>query len=524
MQPSGITVLSAIGAAAPASQAGASSVLVGDGDASPGQQFAQLLGDPGAQAQDQGGQKLLLGQLVAALSTGTLTAQEVDGAAVDMVALPDLTQPVSAPEATQLIAQIDAHLKQNTPSAEELKALAQLKEQLQRIERGGEPKPLVEMVAAAPAVQQEPKLAKPLLALFAALKRPLVKSPETQEASEQAQSASTVPVNFFRTLGGADPAAAAATAAPIAQEEIHEVTDNAGDDALADTMVVLTPLAYETSVPVMKVVASDVAAATVTTAPRTDLDAAIPPLALTPEESLPQIDLPQMGVASEAVKSKPETAVTNFQELLGTNAAADKGQGGDVAALATDKPTGPLTGLAATSQTPHHAGSAASHANAAPAWLAHAYNGLNRAPVSEQVHVAIQRAAEDGMDRITIQLDPVDLGRVEVKMQMNAEGRTQIAFVVDKPETFDSLSRDARMLERSLQEAGIKADTGSMQFNLRQQPQGQLHSDLNGQGQPNQQAQLEEEGDATSNVPVATVAALTRNYTVNIRDGVDISA
>jgi len=116
---------------------------------------------------------------------------------------------------------------------------------------------------------------------------------------------------------------------------------------------------------------------------------------------------------------------------------------------------------------------------------------------------------------------------VEVKMQMGADGQTQISFIADKASTFDSLSRDARILEHSLQEVGIKADTGSMQFNLRQQPQPQLQSDLGqGQGQQDQQAS-NETGEADGNTigGVASIAsAANRYYNVNIHDGVDIRA
>ncbi len=132
------------------------------------------------------------------------------------------------------------------------------------------------------------------------------------------------------------------------------------------------------------------------------------------------------------------------------------------------------------------------------------------------------------MDRVTIQLDPVELGRVEVNLQRGSDGHSQITFTVDKPETFDQLSRDARLLERSLQEAGIKADAGSMQFNLRQQPQPQMGNGTGGERQPGQQASNE----ASENEGVAPVgstslhvaAASTRNYLLNLREGVDISA
>lgn len=152
-------------------------------------------------------------------------------------------------------------------------------------------------------------------------------------------------------------------------------------------------------------------------------------------------------------------------------------------------------------------------------------------PVTEQVHVAVARAAKDGIDHITIQLDPGDLGRVEVKMHTNADGQTQISFTVDKPSTLDSLSRGAYGLERALQDSGVKTDSGNMQFNLRQQPQPQAF-DTGAQGDGNRrQPQQADAGSYTanssgsSNTPEATLAAVaTRSYSLNLSGNLDIHA
>ncbi|MBN8542684.1 MAG: flagellar hook-length control protein FliK [Alphaproteobacteria bacterium] len=101
----------------------------------------------------------------------------------------------------------------------------------------------------------------------------------------------------------------------------------------------------------------------------------------------------------------------------------------------------------------------------------HANFAYLRSEVMDQVKVGVTQAISDGVDRITIQLNPQDLGRVEVKMDIAADGMSQISFLVDKADTFDLLQRDARALERMLQEAGVRADAGSMEFNLRQESQ-----------------------------------------------------
>ncbi|MFZ4124557.1 MAG: flagellar hook-length control protein FliK [Rickettsiales bacterium] len=101
----------------------------------------------------------------------------------------------------------------------------------------------------------------------------------------------------------------------------------------------------------------------------------------------------------------------------------------------------------------------------------HANFAYLRSEVMDQVKVGVTQAVRDGVDRITIQLNPQDLGRVEVKMDIAADGMSQISFLVDKADTFDLLQRDARSLERMLHDAGVRADAGSMEFNLRQESQ-----------------------------------------------------
>lgn len=86
---------------------------------------------------------------------------------------------------------------------------------------------------------------------------------------------------------------------------------------------------------------------------------------------------------------------------------------------------------------------------------------------AEQVVVQIQRAISDGTSRITVELKPAELGSIEVRLDFGQDGRVSGTILADRPETLDLLQRDARILERSLQEAGLKADTGSLTFDLR---------------------------------------------------------
>ncbi len=89
------------------------------------------------------------------------------------------------------------------------------------------------------------------------------------------------------------------------------------------------------------------------------------------------------------------------------------------------------------------------------------------APVAEQVAVRISKAVAQGADRIEIQLKPASLGNVRVAMEVGHDGRVLAVVSADRAETLDMLKQDSRSLERALQDAGLKADSNSLSFNLR---------------------------------------------------------
>jgi flagellar hook-length control protein FliK len=85
------------------------------------------------------------------------------------------------------------------------------------------------------------------------------------------------------------------------------------------------------------------------------------------------------------------------------------------------------------------------------------------------VPIAIVTRAEGGERKFEIRLDPPDLGRIEVQLNVDSSGRATSHLVVDRADTLDLLRRDAPVLERALQSAGLTTDNGSLQFSLRDQ-------------------------------------------------------
>src|SRR3546814_837329 len=102
---------------------------------------------------------------------------------------------------------------------------------------------------------------------------------------------------------------------------------------------------------------------------------------------------------------------------------------------------------------------------------------------AEQIAVQVQRAQVAGQEQINIKLHPAELGRIEVKLENASDGTLRAVISAERSETLDLLQRDARGLERALQEAGVKTDSGSLSFNLRGQGQGQeQQAEGNGRG------------------------------------------
>lgn len=93
--------------------------------------------------------------------------------------------------------------------------------------------------------------------------------------------------------------------------------------------------------------------------------------------------------------------------------------------------------------------------------------------ISNQVAVQIQKGLSQGGDRISIQLKPAELGRVDVRLDMVGDGRVAAVISADRADTLDLLQRDARLLQNALQDAGLETDGNSLSFELKGQSGGQ---------------------------------------------------
>jgi flagellar hook-length control protein FliK len=113
-------------------------------------------------------------------------------------------------------------------------------------------------------------------------------------------------------------------------------------------------------------------------------------------------------------------------------------------------------------------GSASSHA---PSHTQHgaADQGAARAlPAAQQVAREIVRRFDGGATRFELRLDPPELGRVEVRLDVSRDQRVTAMFAADSPQALTELARHARELEQMLQSAGLELSENGLSFDLRQ--------------------------------------------------------
>ncbi|WP_022697025.1 flagellar hook-length control protein FliK [Euryhalocaulis caribicus] len=84
----------------------------------------------------------------------------------------------------------------------------------------------------------------------------------------------------------------------------------------------------------------------------------------------------------------------------------------------------------------------------------------------------IARQANNGSRRFEIRMDPPELGKVEVRLEIGADKKAHAILLAERPETLTDLKQAARALERALADSGLDLQQDSLQFGLRQDNAG----------------------------------------------------
>ena len=92
-------------------------------------------------------------------------------------------------------------------------------------------------------------------------------------------------------------------------------------------------------------------------------------------------------------------------------------------------------------------------------------------PAAGQIAINLKQAIAAGENEIQIQLKPASLGTIDVKLNVNHDGRLTAVISADRSDTLNLLKQDSSSLQQSLRDAGFSADSGSLSFNLRSDTQ-----------------------------------------------------
>ncbi len=116
-------------------------------------------------------------------------------------------------------------------------------------------------------------------------------------------------------------------------------------------------------------------------------------------------------------------------------------------------------------------------------YLSAATHGGTPSPTTQMVAVQMMQNVNAGINAMSFQLEPADLGRLDVKLKFAKDGSVKAHMTVDKPETLALLQKDASHLQNALKQSGLHADENAISFDLRQQNQQQnFNGNNNGNG------------------------------------------
>jgi len=174
---------------------------------------------------------------------------------------------------------------------------------------------------------------------------------------------------------------------------------------------------------------------------------------------------PASARPDDAADSAPATANNAKPNVIARAAVA--------AAQTADTPTPPAPSSAAS---PAPAAASIQMPAATQHVSAPDQSGLRTAPISAQVGHEIVRRFDGGNTSFDIRLDPPELGRVDVRLEVSRDQRVSATISADTPQALHELARHARDLEQTLQSAGLELSDSGLSFDLRQGSDGRARA------------------------------------------------
>jgi flagellar hook-length control protein FliK len=155
-------------------------------------------------------------------------------------------------------------------------------------------------------------------------------------------------------------------------------------------------------------------------------------------------DAPQTGNNAAAQQAGPDTTSPQPQTPQIAAAPGAPNLALPVQAMG-NVPNGPSASLHLTEQTP------------------------GAAPDINSLAVEIAARSQSGAKQFDIRLDPPALGRVEVRLAIDASGKVQAHMTADQPDTLNLLRKDSGTLTQALRDAGLDVSRDGLNFSLRGQ-------------------------------------------------------
>jgi flagellar hook-length control protein FliK len=132
---------------------------------------------------------------------------------------------------------------------------------------------------------------------------------------------------------------------------------------------------------------------------------------------------------------------------------------------------------------------------------------LSREMASEQVAERVQMMMSKNLKNIDIRLDPPELGRMQIRMNMNGDAAT-VHFTVANQQARDVIEQSMPRLREMLAQQGVQLNDSSVQQQAGQQQRGYANAGQgqNGQGNSNQGVSGEENLEADINLDLNVAA------------------
>lgn len=136
--------------------------------------------------------------------------------------------------------------------------------------------------------------------------------------------------------------------------------------------------------------------------------------------------------------------------------------------LASDAGPAPLDAAAGAASTDPSASITPPPQGPAPAPPAIAPSAQAARPVPHVPTIAreIVHLAKDGARSFDLRLDPIELGRIDVRLDIAKDNSVTATLTADNPQTLADLARNARDLERALNSAGLQLAQNGLSFDL----------------------------------------------------------